>query len=239
MRVRLLPYRLRCAHHGASTTCGCSLQTCGCSLHHMWLQPPPHVVAASTTCGCSLHHMRLVAASTTSITYGCSLHRTRCAASTSYGVQPLSRAAAGAAVLGRVHAYDLPFTYYALLTTIQVLLCWGVCMLLPPDDDYEPQRPRRRKDIAMRAEVVRDDHDEQVHMHVHVHVHVAHIWGDHDEQVRCVSMAWPWRDHDTYAGAPPLSRGAASHRRRCAQPARLRGHRHYSDDGRRERRVVR
>ena len=41
----------------------------------------------------------------------------------------------------------------------QVLLCWGVCMLIPPDDD-EPQRPRRRKDT--RAEVVRDDQDEQV-----------------------------------------------------------------------------
>jgi hypothetical protein len=55
---------------------------------------------------------------------------------------------------------------------IMVLLCWGVCMLLPPDDDYEPRRhsshysshhePRRRKDIDARAEVVRDDHDEQV-----------------------------------------------------------------------------
>ena len=89
-------------------------------------------------------------------------------------------------MLGRVHAYDLPFTYYALLTTIQVLLCWGVCMLLPPDDDYEPQRSRRRKDIDIRAEVVRDDHDEQVHMHS---ICMAHAWGDHDEQVRGMCMA--------------------------------------------------
>ena len=33
--------------------------TYGCSLRHIWLQPPPHLVAASATYGCSLLHVWL------------------------------------------------------------------------------------------------------------------------------------------------------------------------------------
>ena len=162
-----------------------SASSAACSL---WCLCPPHPVAASTTYGCSLHP---IAASTT---HGCSLRHVR--------LQPLSPRGCRRCCAVACARLVPPTTYYALRTTLQVLLCWGVCMLLPPDDDYEPQRPRRRKDIDMRAEVVRDDHDEQVLMHVcivciynahtrcilscgihaYMHVCMAHAWGDHAEQ---------------------------------------------------------
>ena len=88
-------------------------------LDHIRLQPPAHTVAASTTYDCSLHP---VAASTTTVAastpHGCSLGHIR--------LQPLSRAVAGAAVLGRARLLP-PTTCYALLT-IQIY-CPGATVL--------------------------------------------------------------------------------------------------------------